>query len=136
TSPDTVPTDGKCYVYTLAGTDRVGNTTNSFSSRISRHTTFDCDWSSDVCSSDLSNTYDNGAGTLYFRPSASGTFTVNAASTDGRSEERRVGKEYRSRRLQNNEKDNFGSTQNTSLLADTLDDTTTGPTTKPTGSTN
>src|SRR5438132_8900374 len=25
TSPDTVPTDGKCYVYTLTGTDNVGN---------------------------------------------------------------------------------------------------------------
>src|SRR5438132_14376870 len=32
------------------------------------------------------NTYDNGAGTLYFRPSASGTVTVNAASSDGQSD--------------------------------------------------
>src|SRR5205085_8642408 len=70
-----------------------------FSSR-RRHTRFDCDWSSDVCSSDL-------AATNASRPSVvSGAFApedleVMRARSDGRrgarcpvrSEERRVGKE-------------------------------------------
>src|SRR2546427_291841 len=70
-----------------------------FSSR-RRHTTFDCDWSSDVCSSDLAS---HG----YSRPA----FYLVAASFQERgmlglldeprgrrrSEERRVGKECRSR---------------------------------------
>ena len=34
TSPDTVPTDGMCYVYTLTGTDNVGNTATVTSSPI------------------------------------------------------------------------------------------------------
>ena len=34
TSPDTVPTDGMCYVYTLTGTDNVGLTTSVTSSPI------------------------------------------------------------------------------------------------------
>ena len=34
TSPDTVPTDGMCYVYTLTGTDNVGNTASVVSSPI------------------------------------------------------------------------------------------------------
>src|SRR5207253_9097131 len=32
TSPDTVPTDGMCYVYTLTGTDNVGNVATATSS--------------------------------------------------------------------------------------------------------
>ena len=39
TSPDTVPTDGQCYVYTLTGTDRVGNATSVASSPILVDTT-------------------------------------------------------------------------------------------------
>src|SRR5205085_8322084 len=48
-----------------------------FSSR-RRHTRFDCDWSSDVCSSDLGM---NFAGAAKSSPSA--TFTIYAASWDG-----------------------------------------------------
>src|SRR2546430_4352888 len=83
-----------------------------FSSR-RRHTRFDCDWSSDVCSSDLQllNNCSNP-----FRPAAeiANTSKAPGASTGGggsspnrsifvkttqygRSEERRVGKECRSR---------------------------------------
>src|SRR2546430_11735525 len=87
-----------------------------FSSR-RRHTRFDCDWSSDVCSSDLFG------GLLNVTPSDSGTFftailpmernagvfpdrVVHDDRSNGRvgkkvsvarSEERRVGKECRSR---------------------------------------
>src|SRR2546430_6033257 len=85
-----------------------------FSSR-RRHTRFDCDWSSDVCSSDL-DTFTQPASTTCpyytgeyggaipdnFLPQFSiiGNFTVEkivSCGRYGRSEERRVGKECRSR---------------------------------------
>src|SRR5205085_5754205 len=78
-----------------------------FSSR-RRHTRFDCDWSSDVCSSDLSaevgavaiatgaaataNAFNRSA----ISETANGTGAI-ALSVTNRSEERRVGKECRSR---------------------------------------
>src|SRR5438270_232997 len=64
-----------------------------FSSR-RRHTSFDCDWSSDVCSSDLSATTAEGSFCLL-----ADTLTALAAGPRicARSEERRVGKECRSR---------------------------------------
>src|SRR5688572_31758860 len=97
-----------------------------FSSR-RRHTRFDCDWSSDVCSSDLTATPDPVAERIRPRPEdASGSFIdhdlslglrhvglcklatekygdteraeVSGADDTIRSEERRVGKECRSRR--------------------------------------
>src|SRR5688572_33025575 len=84
-----------------------------FSSR-RRHTRFDCDWSSDVCSSDLLKTGSSAAITLgssdrlaysfistFARASYDydNTYLVSASiRRDGsRSEERRVGKECRSR---------------------------------------
>src|SRR5256886_8848026 len=90
-----------------------------FSSR-RRHTRFDCDWSSDVCSSDLLSAWDpvqqkeiwrvdrqspvNGgllstAGNLVFQGTAQGNLEAYRADTGQklRSEERRVGKECRSR---------------------------------------
>src|SRR6476661_10293857 len=62
-----------------------------FSSR-RRHTRFKCDWSSDVCSSDL-------ASRLVARTRANGhrARTASTRSAVARSEERRVGKECRSR---------------------------------------
>src|SRR2546430_8737553 len=64
-----------------------------FSSR-RRHTRFDCDWSSDVCSSDLYQLH-------VVVTDKAGNSTTSAAVTniliDNRSEERRVGKECRSR---------------------------------------
>src|SRR2546430_5880095 len=84
-----------------------------FSSR-RRHTRFDCDWSSDVCSSDL-HRRDDGSLTEVFAcgtaavitpvaavKSARGSWTVGdgepgEVSMRLRSEERRVGKECRSR---------------------------------------
>src|SRR5207237_6522700 len=90
-----------------------------FSSR-RRHTRFKCDWSSDVCSSDLTVSDvldilgfvgDLGNGCLYFasRIFGWGQGAINLATADygtkfvivaGRSEERRVGKECRSGRRQ------------------------------------
>src|SRR2546430_9883479 len=67
-----------------------------FSSR-RRHTRFDCDWSSDVCSSDL-----KGFGAMPASASAVAREhrVIKAEDIDAkevRSEERRVGKECRSR---------------------------------------
>src|SRR2546430_10255108 len=89
-----------------------------FSSR-RRHTSFDCDWSSDVCSSDLVNKLPDKPLAVYdglFPESEMGAqlrgvipigptkleyaaFVANAPGliTESRSEERRVGKECRSR---------------------------------------
>src|SRR5947207_3705526 len=87
-----------------------------FSSR-RRHTRSLCDWSSDVCSSDLEwplrfwlrhlglpvlhagLVAREGAGVLIAGPAGAGKSTVALACVDGglRSEERRVGKEWRSR---------------------------------------
>src|SRR2546427_3458719 len=65
-----------------------------FSSR-RRHTRFDCDWSSDVCSSDLEATTRGEIQALR----ADGTLVRQSTFTGParRSEERRVGKECRSR---------------------------------------
>src|SRR2546427_9707611 len=73
-----------------------------FSSR-RRHTRFDCDWSSDVCSSDLAKVRDSLSGhaavldvhDLHVWALASSTpaLTAHVVMRDGtRSEERRVGK--------------------------------------------
>src|SRR2546430_13745509 len=81
-----------------------------FSSR-RRHTRFDCDWSSDVCSSDLSprrgaasahSSFLSSAGTPTQRVSSSfnqlpSKRVMSGHSTSARSEERRVGEECRSR---------------------------------------
>src|SRR6266478_2624435 len=66
-----------------------------FSSR-RRHTRFDCDWSSDVCSSDLpSRVAEVHRGVLVAVEDED--LLVRRVLRDGRSEERRVGKECRSR---------------------------------------
>src|SRR5688572_33073822 len=91
-----------------------------FSSR-RRHTRFDCDWSSDVCSSDLCSAGTKSVANLL----NSGTFVkrngkwqvVNWQSTrmpqteaeSRRSEERRVGKECRSRGSRGPQQKNPGS---------------------------
>src|SRR5688572_33445263 len=77
-----------------------------FSSR-RRHTRFDCDWSSDVCSSDLSNPHSWLGALTLTRPltspgneticTASGPLKARNGRARTRSEERRVGKECRAR---------------------------------------
>src|SRR5690606_40088794 len=62
-----------------------------FSSR-RRHTSFSRDWSSDVCSSDLSSMVAAGRRGCHARGMASRIYTTTG---DDRSEERRVGKECR-----------------------------------------
>src|SRR2546430_12082623 len=70
-----------------------------FSSR-RRHTRFDCDWSSDVCSSDLEdNRLFSWSGVLRKsgKDQASSYVSERDIYSCTRSEERRVGKECRSR---------------------------------------
>src|SRR5688572_32924656 len=70
-----------------------------FSSR-RRHTRFDCDWSSDVCSSDLSKTARWSSGSSSGAPTRTWVRCASrrhAGPRASRSEERRVGKECRSR---------------------------------------
>src|SRR5688572_33045241 len=67
-----------------------------FSSR-RRHTRFDCDWSSDVCSSDLSAVAAVAAVITLSPVPAGATSCVPINGASPRSEERRVGKECRSR---------------------------------------
>src|SRR5258706_10637632 len=102
---------------TFGSKQRVGVIHFFFSSR-RRHTILVSDWSSDVCSSDLEPVVDDGAGkaladmealdghrdspgvcsmgyALALNPARSSAATISA--TCSRSEERRVGKECRSR---------------------------------------
>src|SRR5688572_33420803 len=70
-----------------------------FSSR-RRHTRFDCDWSSDVCSSDLvlpAIPFMLGIYSIYISLRNSKVMIVTTNDKSFRSEERRVGKECRSR---------------------------------------
>src|SRR2546430_4207443 len=66
-----------------------------FSSR-RRHTRFDCDWSSDVCSSDLCHFFSSYVGQAKALKNKVSRDTVSTLIWR-RSEERRVGKECRSR---------------------------------------
>src|SRR2546430_12069276 len=90
--------DDKCGIYSVTPGCCVLVVYFFFSSR-RRHTIFDCDWSSDVCSSDLGITGPSTA-SPYLRNLQ---FDVEALSAPDarmewpRSEERRVGKECRSR---------------------------------------
>src|SRR2546430_13528433 len=71
-----------------------------FSSR-RRHTRFDCDWSSDVCSSDLEVEGKSSGGTVFAGTTPESVDRVADEVVriirENRSEERRVGKECRSR---------------------------------------
>ncbi len=75
---------GTCYRFTLTGTDRVGNVaTTSFDVKVD--TTPPSQPSVTFSNLSSGNTFDDGAGTLYYRPSPAGTFDVDAASTDAQS---------------------------------------------------
>src|SRR5690242_20767165 len=74
-----------------------------FSSR-RRHTRLTCDWSSDVCSSDLADLV-----VLRERRDPSGDVAQRVDVETGRSEERRVGKECRTRWSTQQEKKNTQS---------------------------
>ena len=128
TSPDTVPTDGQCYVYTLTGTDNVNNVATLASSPILVDTTAPSTPTVTFSGLSAGNTYDNGASTLFFRPSAGGTFTVNASSADGQSGIKAGNAGYTFSNLNSNGGANFVPTQTNGALAVTFGATTSGPT--------
>src|SRR5438309_11628580 len=78
-----------------------------FSSR-RRHTRWNCDWSSDVCSSDLLRASQANASRYALRSRACGASYQRTVVPRGaactRSEERRVGKECRARWMPNHKK--------------------------------
>ena len=128
TSPDTVPTDGQCYLYTLTGTDRVGNAATAASATILVDTTVPS--TPTVTFSGVSaNAWDNGSGTIFFRPSAGGAFTVNAASTDAQSNILAGNPGYTFLTPNSNGGTNFGIAQTAGAYALTFGATATGPTT-------
>src|SRR3972149_3547511 len=87
-------TPGQTYIL-LSDEDNSWSNVDFFLSSRKGHTIFDCDWSSDVCSSDLRRRQVRP----HLRPPGTDqpAQAVVAAPGGGRSEERRVGKEGRSR---------------------------------------
>ncbi|HEX3224465.1 MAG TPA: invasin domain 3-containing protein [Gaiellaceae bacterium] len=76
--------DATCYRFTLTGMDNVGNVaTTTFDVKVD--TTAPSQPTVTFANLSSGNTHDDGAGTLYYRPSAGGTFRVDAASTDAES---------------------------------------------------
>src|SRR3989442_5975599 len=76
----------------------------------------------------VSRSYDNGSGTLFFRPSTGGAFTVNAASSDAQSGIKSCNAHNSLLSLNTNGGGNLGSTKTAGALAVTFDGTSTGPT--------
>ena len=73
--------DATCYRFTLTGTDNVGNAATT-TVDVKVDTTAPSQPTVTFGNLSSGNTYDDGAGTLYYRPSAGGTFRVDASSTD------------------------------------------------------
>ena len=115
-------TDGRCYRFTLTGTDGVGNTA-SVTQTVKVDTTAPSQPSVVFTGLSSGNTFDDGAGTLYYRPSAGGTFTVSAnGSADAES-----GIETGNAGYGFSAPSGFaGSTQTGSALAVTFNGTSTG----------
>ncbi|HXY85066.1 MAG TPA: hypothetical protein VEH52_06235, partial [Gaiellaceae bacterium] len=113
-----------CYLYTLTGTDNVGNT-------VSVSTTVKVDTSAPAAPtlafSNLSANayYNSGTSTLYLRPSAGGTIRVTATATDNDSGIAN----YTFLTLNSNGGSNFTETQTGNVMDYTFGATTTVPTT-------
>src|SRR4029077_9550567 len=77
----------------ITSSKSISSIRSTFFSRRRRHTRFKCDWSSDVCSSDLARAWNDPIGT----PNCWRCLAYSTPTSSARSEERRVGKECRSR---------------------------------------
>ncbi|HXY80444.1 MAG TPA: SwmB domain-containing protein, partial [Gaiellaceae bacterium] len=113
---------GNCYLFTLTGTDHVGNAA-SLSVTVMIDTTPPSQPTIDFTGLSSGNTFDNGAGTLFFRPSDGGTFTVDAnGSTDAESGIKTGNSGYTFSPLSGN----LNGTQTGSQLAVAFDHTSSG----------
>jgi len=87
TSPDSSVSGGHCYRYTFTIADKVGNV----SSGVTATAKVDTDAAAVAVAAPTPVTgagnqyYDAAGQTLYFRPSGSGSFTLNATASDGES---------------------------------------------------
>jgi hypothetical protein len=77
-------TAGFCYLYTLTGTDNVGNAI-SISTTVAVDTTAPSTPTLSFGGLSSNAFYASGNNTLFFRPAAGGTYTVTASSTDSES---------------------------------------------------
>ena len=80
-SPDTTVVDGQCYVYTLTGTDNVGNVATVASSPVLVDTTAPADA---ITLNSAAGAFKSGT-TVYYRGSAVGSFKLQDAVTDSAS---------------------------------------------------
>ncbi|HVP75536.1 MAG TPA: invasin domain 3-containing protein, partial [Gaiellaceae bacterium] len=80
-SPDSGVADGQCYVYTLTGTDNVGNTASVTSSPVMVDATKPTDA---ITITAATGAYKSGA-TIFYRGSAAGSFKLHDVSSDGTS---------------------------------------------------
>ena len=80
---DTTVTSGNCYRYREVAADNVGNSTNSSASNTAKVDNTAPSTPTLSFSNLSANAYwDSSGSTFYFRPSAGGTVTVTAASSD------------------------------------------------------
>src|SRR4051812_5823564 len=122
---DTTVTSGNCYRYREVAADNVGNSTTGGTSNTAKVDTSAPSTPSLSFSNLSSNAFYDGAGTLWIRPSAGGTFTVTAASNDSES----AISSYTFGTLNSNGGANFGGSQTVDHFDYTFGSTTTAPTT-------
>ncbi|MFL5946424.1 MAG: Ig-like domain-containing protein, partial [Gaiellaceae bacterium] len=122
---DTTVTSGNCYRYRELAADNVGNSTTSSASNTAKIDTSAPSTPALSFTGLSSNAYYDGSGTFWFRPSAGGTFTVTATSSDADSA---IGG-YTFGTLNSNGGANFGGSQTGDHYDYTFGATTTAPTT-------
>src|SRR6266542_2657425 len=120
---DSTVVTGKCYVYRELLSDNVGNQGASAASNIAKIDTSAPSTPTLSFSNLSANAYWDGSSTLYFRPSAAGTFTVTAAATDGQSGIA----SYTFGTLNSNGGANWGGSQTGDHFDYTFDGTTSAP---------
>jgi hypothetical protein len=125
---DTTVASGTCYRYRELLSDNVGNQGTSGASNVAKVDTSAPSIPSLAFSNLSANAYWDGSGTLYFRPSAGGTFTVTATSTDAQSGVA----SYAFGSLNSNGGSNWSGTQTGDHVDYTFNATTTAPSSAPT----
>ena len=122
---DTTVVSGNCYRYRELLSDNVGNQGSSPASNTAKIDTSAPSTPSLAFGGLSANSYYDGAGTFYLRPSAGGTFTVTATSTDGQSDIN----SYAFGTLNSNGGSNFGGSQTGDHFDYTFGAATTAPST-------